>query len=160
MHLYASRLFVHFFTPPKPPVSAEKLDTGIFKSIAAALTQLYKSGERKASDAYDATFVWYEMLVDKYASKRRCKPVFKPQTFYSQLKHIYIVRFSELCQGQHLESRQTLVAIYNCKLTTDDPQLASLNIHLYMQMDTLDISDVTNIQTLIGRVKSQVAGEL
>ena len=99
------------------------------------------------------------MLIDKYTNKKRHKPVFKAETFYSQLQHIFVVRFSELCQDNRVEPEKPifLAAIRNCKLTTDDPQLVKLDIHLYTQMGTLDIIDITSIQALIGRVKSQVS---
>ena len=100
------------------------------------------------------------MLIDKYANKKRHKPVFEAETFYGQLQHIYVVRFSELCQDECVEPKKPifLAAIHNCKLTTDDPQLVKLDIHLYTQMGTLDIIDITSVQALVGRVKSQVSG--
>ena len=92
------------------------------------------------------------MLVNKYANKKRHKPIFKAETFYGQLQHIYIVKFSELCQDKCVEPEIPifLAAIHNCKLTTDDPQLVKLNIHLYTQMGTLDIIDITSVQALVG----------
>ena len=100
------------------------------------------------------------MLVDKFANQKRRKPVFEAKTFYGQLQHIFVVRFSEMCQNEHVEPEKPifLVAVRNCKLTTDDPQLARLDIHLYTQTGTLDIIDITSIQALVGRVKSQVSG--
>lgn len=96
----------------------------------------------------------------------------KSTNLFSKLKHfmvnpsmsiiVYVVRFSELCQDERVEPEKPifLVAICNCKLTTDDPQLARLDIHLYSQMGTLDIIDVTSVLALVGRlgVKSQVSG--
>ncbi|KAF8815797.1 hypothetical protein BYT27DRAFT_7333767 [Phlegmacium glaucopus] len=37
---------------------------------------------RRSTDKWDATFIWYEMLVDKHAKVRRHKPVFIRKTFY------------------------------------------------------------------------------
>ena len=96
------------------------------------------------------------MLIDKYANKKRHKPIFEAETFYSQLQHIYVVRFSELCQDKHVKPEKPifLAAICNCQLTTDDPQLVKLDIHLYTQMGTLDIINITSVQALVSRVKS------
>lgn len=98
--------------------------------------------------------------MDKYAHLKRQKPVLKPQTFYGQLQHIYVVRFSESCPDMRVEPEIPifLVAIRNCKLTKDDTELAKLDIHLYTHTGTLDIIDITSIQALVGRVKTQVDG--
>ena len=43
---------------------------------------------------------------------------------------------------------------------TSEPVLdpMDVDIHLYTQMGTLDIIDITSVQALVGRVKSQVSG--
>ena len=98
------------------------------------------------------------MLVDKFAHMKRQKPVYKPQTFYGQLQHIYVVKFSDSCSDARVEPEKPvfLVTIRNCKLETDDTELAKLDIHLYTRTGTLDVVDITSVQALVGRVKVQV----
>lgn len=100
------------------------------------------------------------MLVDKFAHMKRRKPIYEPQTFYGQLQHIYVVKFSDTCSDVRVEPEKPvfLVAIRNCKLETDDTELAKLDIHLYTHMGTLDVVDITSVQALVGRVKLQVGG--
>ncbi len=100
------------------------------------------------------------MLVDKFAHMKRRKPIYKPQTFYGQLQHIYVVKFSDTCSDARVEPKKPvfLVAIRNCKLETDDTELAKLDIHLYTHTGTLDVVDITSVQALVGRVKVQVSG--
>jgi hypothetical protein len=101
------------------------------------------------------------MLVDKFAHMKRRKPIYEPQTFYGQLQHIYVVKFSDTCSDACVEPEKPvfLVAIRNCKLDrTDDAELAKLDIHLYNHTGTLDVVDITSVQALVGRVKVQVGG--
>jgi len=87
------------------------------------------------------------MLVDKFAHMKRRKPIYEPQTFYGQLQHIYVVKFSDTCSDVHVEPEKPvfLVAIQNCKLETDDTELAKLDIHLYTHTGTLDVVDITSV---------------
>jgi hypothetical protein len=100
------------------------------------------------------------MLVDKFAHVKRRKPVYEPQTFYGQLQHIYVVNFSDVCSDARVEPEKPvfLVAIRNCKLETDNTELAKLDIHLYTHTGTLDVVDITSVQAIVGRVKVQVGG--
>ena len=90
----------------------------------------------------------------------------KGTNLFSKLKHftanssIFMLSDSQNCVKTNVSNLRNLflAAICNCKLTTDDPQLVKLNIHLYTQMGTPDIINITSIQALIGRVKSQVSG--
>ena len=98
--------------------------------------------------------------MDKFAHMKRQKPVYEPQTFYGQLQHIYVVKFSDLCSDAHVEPEKPvfLVVIWNCKLETDNTELTKLDIHLYTHTGTLDVVDITSVQALVGRVKVQVGG--
>ncbi|KIM37514.1 hypothetical protein M413DRAFT_30969 [Hebeloma cylindrosporum] len=98
-------------------------------------------------------------FINKRLVKRR-EPVYKPQTFYGQLQHIYVVKFSDSCSDARVEPEKPvfLVVIRNCKLKADDTELAKLDIHLYAHTGTLDVVDITSLQALVGRVKVQVGG--
>ncbi|KIM60589.1 hypothetical protein SCLCIDRAFT_1183175 [Scleroderma citrinum Foug A] len=46
---------------------------------------------KPVQDSHDATFVWYETLVDKYARQKKRQPEYEMKTFYGQLQHIFVV---------------------------------------------------------------------
>jgi hypothetical protein len=101
-----------------------------------------------------------KMLVNKFAHMKRQKPVYKPQTFYGQLQHIYVIKFLDTCSDACVEPEKPvfLVVIRNCKLETDDSELVKLDIHLYIHTGTLDVVDITSVQALVGHVKVQIGG--
>jgi hypothetical protein len=80
-----------------------------------------------------------------------------PKTFYGQLEHIYTITFSEGCPGLQISHPETyiLACIHQCKIKTEDQQLARLDIHLYKEGDDthLDVTDITTVQCLVGRVR-------
>ncbi|KAJ7204111.1 hypothetical protein GGX14DRAFT_369095 [Mycena pura] len=107
-----------------------------------------------AEDSRDATYVRYEMLVDKYARFKRVAAEFELQTFYGQLTHIYRVHFPTACQPLDIEEPTTyiLAAVRACSLQSDDAQLRGLDIHFYSGYGHLDVIDITSLQALVGRV--------
>ncbi|KAJ7734610.1 hypothetical protein B0H16DRAFT_1327514 [Mycena metata] len=108
-----------------------------------------------AEDSRDATYVRYEMLVDKNARSKKKQPDFELQTFYGQLTHIYRIHFPDPCPQLRTDRPTTyiLAAIRTCVLTDDDVDLEGLDIHFYTRPGALDVIDVTSVQALIGRVK-------
>ncbi|KAF7336408.1 hypothetical protein MSAN_02294800 [Mycena sanguinolenta] len=108
-----------------------------------------------AEDARDATYVRYEMLVDQNTRYRNRPENFKLETFYGQLTHIYRVHLPDACPSLHTEGPTTyiLAAIRSCTLKPDDKELAGLDIHFYSSHGSLDVVDITTVQSLVGRVK-------
>jgi hypothetical protein len=99
------------------------------------------------------------MLVDRFAHMRHHRPKLKPQTFYGQLEHLYLINF--VCSDTRVDPQQPIIlaAIRNCKIKDPGPtELEGLNIHLYSTTGSLDLVDVTSIQALVGRVKYMVDG--
>ncbi|KAJ7086220.1 hypothetical protein C8R44DRAFT_650946 [Mycena epipterygia] len=107
-----------------------------------------------AEDSRDATYVRYEMLVDKYARFKRREAEYELQTFYGQLTHIYRVHFSSPCPSLGIDEPTTyiLAAIRACTLKPDDHQLRGLDIHFYSGYGHLDVIDIISLQALVGRV--------
>ncbi|KAJ7131032.1 hypothetical protein C8R44DRAFT_904086 [Mycena epipterygia] len=107
-----------------------------------------------AEDSRDATYVRYEMLVDKYARFKRREAEYELQTFYGQLTHIYRVHFSSPCPSLGIDEPTTyiLAAIRACSLKPDDHQLRGLDIHFYSGYGHLDVIDIISLQALVGRV--------
>ncbi|KAJ7206884.1 hypothetical protein GGX14DRAFT_535429 [Mycena pura] len=108
-----------------------------------------------AEDSRDATYVRYEMLVDLNARYKNRPEKFELQTFYGQLTHIYWVNFPD--PGAVLDDDEPatyiLAAIRNCVLKADDPELAGLDVHFIARTGTLDLIDITSVQSLVGRVQ-------
>ncbi|KAJ7745839.1 hypothetical protein DFH07DRAFT_869646 [Mycena maculata] len=107
-----------------------------------------------AGDSRDATFVRYEILVDKYARFKRRAPEYELKTFYGQLTHIYRVYFPAACVLLKIKEPTTYIfaAIRDCVLEPDDPQLLGLDIHFYSRTGQLSVVDMTSVQSLVGRV--------
>ncbi|KAJ7588304.1 hypothetical protein C8J56DRAFT_786059, partial [Mycena floridula] len=107
-------------------------------------------------DSRDATYVRYEMRVDKNARKRRAVTDYQPETFYGQLQHIYLVKFTEACASLALTGPTTIImaAMRSCKLdkSIDIPKL---DFHFYSGEGQMHVVDITSIQALIGRVKDR-----
>lgn len=95
------------------------------------------------------------MLVDIHARRKRQAPKFVLQTFYGQLQHIFVVKFRDACRDLGLTEPTTIIlaAIRNCVLEPDEPALQGLDIHFYSKTGSLDIVDILNVQSLVGRVK-------
>lgn len=98
------------------------------------------------------------MYIDIFANQRRRTPKYELETFYGQLEHIFLIQLT--CNDARVAPKKPIIlaAIRNCKLERDDPDLAKLDIHLYTHMSSLDFVDITSVQVLVGRVKSDVAG--
>jgi hypothetical protein len=102
------------------------------------------------------------VYVDKLAHKKKAKPQLELRTFYGQLQHIFTVQFPNdnstlkllgMKQKSDLQSIYVLAGIRTCNTAIrNPPELETLDIHLYSDMTTLDVVDITTIQCLVGRV--------
>ena len=100
------------------------------------------------------------MLIDKHARRPRRTPEYEVKTFYGQLQHIYVVRFTAPCRDLGLDGPSTIIlaAIRNCILDdtgTDNYARSKLDIHYYSTQGALHIIDITCIQCLVGRMKDR-----
>ncbi|KAJ4467642.1 hypothetical protein C8J55DRAFT_426246 [Lentinula edodes] len=103
-------------------------------------------------DNRDASFVRYEMYIDKYATRQSVEPEFMLKTFYGQLQHVYVVRFTNPCPALHISSPKTLIMaqVKSCKLVGS--QIPGLDIHFYHGMGSTHVIDITSLQCVVGRV--------
>ncbi|KAK0458724.1 uncharacterized protein EV420DRAFT_1620490 [Desarmillaria tabescens] len=105
-------------------------------------------------DSRDASWVRYEMLVDRHARRRNAAVNFVREMFYGQLQHIYVIHFGSPCLQLGLEDPETtfiLAAIRSCKCIESE-QIRGLDIHFYNSLGQLHVIDITAIQCLVGRV--------
>jgi hypothetical protein len=95
------------------------------------------------------------MLVDIFARQHRHQLKFELQTFYGQLQHIFVIRFTTANENLGLDGPTTIIlaAIWTCILDNEDTFPGNLDIHYYTKDGALHFVDVTNIQCLVGRIK-------
>lgn len=97
------------------------------------------------------------MYVDKYAKKKKHRPQQVLETFYGQLRHLFVVKFQPEARCElGLEDNEPLTiflaAIKNCVL--DKPAtIQALDIHFYSQFGPLHVIDVTSLQCVTGRIE-------
>ena len=89
------------------------------------------------------------MYVDKHANMRHREPELVRQSFYGQLKHIFVVPIQP-ATTLGLSSQQTLIlaGIYRCQIDSTN----SRGMLYYSKMGRYEVVDITTIQCLIGRV--------
>ncbi|THH12489.1 hypothetical protein EW146_g7643 [Bondarzewia mesenterica] len=103
-------------------------------------------------DRRDATYVRYEVLVDKHANKPRLAPLFEPKTFYGRLQHIFVVRLPTTADvGITRPETIVLAAITPCKI---EGHHDVLDIHYYStESTTLSVVDLQCVQCVVGRIR-------
>ncbi|KAJ6561862.1 hypothetical protein B0H19DRAFT_943186, partial [Mycena capillaripes] len=106
-------------------------------------------------DARYATYVRYQMLVDKNEKYKNKSVELELQSFFGQLTHIYRIHLPDPSPELQTKKPTTyiLAAIRSCVLKPDDRELADLDIHYYTNQGALDVVDITTVQALVGRVK-------
>ncbi|KAH6902472.1 hypothetical protein BKA70DRAFT_1048495, partial [Coprinopsis sp. MPI-PUGE-AT-0042] len=106
-------------------------------------------------DRRDATWVRYELWVDKYAHQRNRDPKFQLRTFYGQLQAIYLITIPPSDVHPYLNAGTTteiaLGSITPAEITEDHPH--GLDIHYYKTTRKTDIVDIASIYCLVARAK-------
>ncbi|KAJ8095706.1 hypothetical protein PM082_022964 [Marasmius tenuissimus] len=103
-----------------------------------------------AEDRRDATFVRYDLLVDKRARNHRAAPDLTPEHFYGQLKDILVVKFpAAQALGVATESVFILAAIEKCAVC----HVNDLEMPVYEKMGALEVVDIGTVQCLVGRIQ-------
>ncbi|TRM55775.1 hypothetical protein BD626DRAFT_415516 [Schizophyllum amplum] len=105
-------------------------------------------------DSRDADYVRYELYVDRNKRSKRKKVELELETFYGQLRRIYVVRFRDphaiAAFDLGNEPEIVLASIRSCPVTETHNVL---DIHYYENQGELDTVDITSIQALVGRVR-------
>ncbi|KZT21253.1 hypothetical protein NEOLEDRAFT_1037921, partial [Neolentinus lepideus HHB14362 ss-1] len=105
---------------------------------------------KKGVNSCDMTFVWYEVLIDKYARQHRRQPEFELQTFFGQLQHIFVMPLpSSAALGLKEPTTIILAAVKTCVIKDSN---LDLDIYYYSQFGLLNIIDMTCVQCVVGRV--------
>ncbi|KAI0750343.1 hypothetical protein BC629DRAFT_1297723 [Irpex lacteus] len=112
---------------------------------------------RTGEDNRDASYVRYNLDVDRNARFRNMESVFEARDFYGQVQHFIVVPLP-IVQSIGLEKPTTLVLAIIRSCVIEDHHLA-LNTHYYSRTGSLDVVDLTTIKCLIGRIKEPCRGQ-
>ncbi|KAK0184583.1 hypothetical protein F5146DRAFT_1169568 [Armillaria mellea] len=100
-------------------------------------------------DRRDATFIWYDVLVDKNARRPRLAPSYYMKTFYGQLQNIIVICIPATMDLGLDEPQVLLLAvIQQCVVEAKN----TLGWSFYTKMGLMEVVDMTCMQCLIGRV--------
>ena len=135
-------------------MSAQRDDSRNASFVRVRVTALVKSTYSQSAERQ------YQVLVDKHARRKNQPEELIGQTLYGELQHIYVVRFTTACPQLGMHEPTTLIfgGIQSCKLTNDDSELTSLDIHFYSREGNFDVVDIMSIQTLVGRADGGLNG--
>ncbi|KAI0634214.1 hypothetical protein C8Q77DRAFT_1055307 [Trametes polyzona] len=100
-----------------------------------------------AEDGRDATYVRYELLVDRNARFRNLPVNLGPRTFYGQLKNILTFHVASIPAG--LSEDLLLGVIQRCNIDESEP---GLDVHYYERMGAVEVVDITTVQCVVGRI--------
>ncbi|KAI0634465.1 hypothetical protein C8Q77DRAFT_1056771, partial [Trametes polyzona] len=112
-----------------------------------------------AADGCDASYVRYELLVDKNARYRNRPVILQKKTFVGQLQHILVVEVAAIPSAnlpQLMPSTLLLGVVQQC-LISDSQEI--LNIHYYKKLGHVEVVDISTVQCVVGRVKLGRGGE-
>ncbi|KAJ4496886.1 hypothetical protein C8R41DRAFT_760931 [Lentinula lateritia] len=108
-----------------------------------------------AEDRRDATFIRYELLVDRNARSRKKRSEFTLQAFYGQLQHIFVVTLkSTLVLGIDIDTTLILAGIQRAEMKN----FYSTGLFSSTKMGLSEVVDMTSVQCLIGRIKAGTHG--
>ncbi|KAI0659177.1 hypothetical protein C8Q70DRAFT_916325 [Cubamyces menziesii] len=110
---------------------------------------------RSLEDGRDASFVRYELLVDKNARYRNRPVVLEKKTFYGQLQQIMVISLRPIPSAvppQNESSTVVLAAIRRCVVESTH---RVLNINYYKRLGGLELVDITTVQCVVGRVQDR-----
>ena len=92
----------------------------------------------------------YQLLIDKNAWLANTEPQFVPETFYSQLQHIFVIKMPAAWQ---LGISNPEILILGTILTCNIEEHNSLDMHYYKMHGKTEVVDIMTIQCLVGHIK-------
>ncbi|KAI0084430.1 hypothetical protein BDY19DRAFT_987551 [Irpex rosettiformis] len=123
--------------------NGDTIRAAAYGSTSGAIAQGYGNTSR------DATFIRYQLLVDKNARARHRDPSFTLQTFYGQLMHVVAAEIDAIPGRNIPPSRIVFGIIRSCKIEEHHPKL---DVHYYSEEGPVDVIDISTVQCLVGRV--------
>ncbi|TBU57391.1 hypothetical protein BD310DRAFT_821590, partial [Dichomitus squalens] len=146
------------FTTAAPSIIRQALPTEVeewakFRILNDGDTIRSAALDAVAADSRNASYVRYELFIDLLARQRNAPSIFRPQVFYGELQHIYLVNLSPIPScGINTVTPILLAAIKTCNIDRTD---STLDIHWYTSLGAVDFVDLETIQAVVGRVKDR-----
>ncbi|KAG5635830.1 hypothetical protein H0H81_009995 [Sphagnurus paluster] len=94
-------------------------------------------------DSRDASFIRYNLLVDKHTRNHRREPEFEAQSFFGQLQHIFIVPLPAIPNLGLQPTSFILAAIQNCIVEAEN----DLDMHYYKKLGHVEVVDMNTVQS-------------
>ncbi|KAI0686435.1 hypothetical protein C8T65DRAFT_567901 [Cerioporus squamosus] len=108
-----------------------------------------------SEDTRDASFVRYELLIDKNARYRNRPVIMEPHTFYGQLLRILVVNVKPIPTAvPPITTFSTLVlgVVLTCVIENNH---RILDMHYYKNHGRTEVVEITTIQCVVGRIKDR-----
>ncbi|KAH9946895.1 hypothetical protein B0H21DRAFT_857356 [Amylocystis lapponica] len=100
----------------------------------------------------DATYVRYQLLVDRNARNTRVQPQFTPKNFYGQLRNIFVLNIPS---SRELRTSAPSTLLLAAIQTVKTKQAKDISIAFYKEENKagpIEVVDLAAIQCLVGRV--------
>ncbi|KDQ21906.1 hypothetical protein BOTBODRAFT_99767 [Botryobasidium botryosum FD-172 SS1] len=110
-------------------------------------------GNSQGKRSRDATFVRYELLVDKHMNNRRLPPEFVPTIFYGQVQRIFVLVIpSNSTLGTQAQPATTLVLADICPVDTDNDASSGPIPRFKRFKGRLEVIDISCVHSVVGRI--------
>ncbi|KAE9392020.1 hypothetical protein BT96DRAFT_959417 [Gymnopus androsaceus JB14] len=108
-----------------------------------------------AEDRRDATYVRYEMLVDRFAHSRKKKSSFVLTTFFGQLQELFVVSLPPIDElGLSDKTTLILAGIQRSEIN----KFHATGLFSSQKLGLSEVVDITCVQCLIGRIAAGAKG--
>ncbi|KAH9924114.1 hypothetical protein B0H21DRAFT_701137 [Amylocystis lapponica] len=100
----------------------------------------------------DATYVRYQLLVDRNARNARLQPQFTPRNFYGRLRYIFVL---DIPSSRELRTSAPSTLILAAIQTVKTKEAKDISIVFYKEENKagpIEVVDLAAIQCLVGRV--------
>ncbi|KAI0819220.1 hypothetical protein BC628DRAFT_1333506 [Trametes gibbosa] len=109
----------------------------------------------EAEDGRDASFVRYELLVDKNARYRQRPVILEQKTFYGQLRNILVIDLGPIPLASPPQLQSSVLMLGTIRRCVIESIHRDLDIHYYKKLGALEIVDISTIQCVVGRVQDR-----
>ncbi|KAF9039090.1 hypothetical protein BJ165DRAFT_1352204, partial [Panaeolus papilionaceus] len=103
---------------------------------------------KDAEDSRDASYVWYTLLVDKYARQKRRKPEFISEEFYGQLTCTFVINVPR-SKRLRVKTPTVVILAFIKKLKI---YLRTNGLVYYKNCGGKELVDINTVKCVIGRI--------
>ncbi|OSC98297.1 hypothetical protein PYCCODRAFT_1418135 [Trametes coccinea BRFM310] len=103
----------------------------------------------RSESGRDATYVRYQLLVDKYARIHNRPPEYEPRDYHGQLRNVYVV---DLPASDELGTTSPSTLLLAAIRTVSTVRALDLAMPFYRKEGVLEVVDLAAVQCVVGRV--------